>query len=47
MNATSILMNISNAIANYPRLELVLAITIVGWIATSWALRRGSKKQNG
>lgn len=34
------LMDVSSAIANYSRPELVLALTISGWIGVSWATRR-------
>lgn len=45
MNSTNTpLMDLSSAIAHYPRLELVLVLTILGWVAAHWLLRQRDPK---
>lgn len=47
MDVAGTLMNISGAIADYPRLDVVLAIAFIGWIAGAWIMRRSTKRQSG
>lgn len=47
MDTTGILMGISQTIANHPGLEVILSITIIGWLAGAWVLRRSASKPDG